>query len=195
MEAGEVGVAVPHKWKTLLHYRFKAAARIIILELSAVVIFISRLVHGRVRAARVVVLVDSALVKGAGSKGRSSSKALNRLLTKVCGVCLRSDLVMELTWEPTWGNPGDVPSRGASLAEWRRKVIPLWSALVLAMRGRPLDADAVNSEVVCAALACPPPGLEDITVGNCILVCDASSVQKEAAMEPIVEEEKSTAGR
>ena len=36
--------------------------------------------------------------------------------------CLSASLSIELLWVPSWGNPADAPSRGTSLACWKRSL-------------------------------------------------------------------------
>jgi hypothetical protein len=61
---------------------------------------------------RLVVLVDSKVVVGAATKGRSASYPLNRLLRRLAALCLFGDLLLHLVFIPTEHNPADAPSRG-----------------------------------------------------------------------------------
>ena len=73
---------------------------------------------------RLMVLVDSRVVLGAVSKGRSSSRKSNFTLRKLVFLCLACDIALELVWVPTWANPADAPSRknrlGARMPHCRR---------------------------------------------------------------------------
>jgi hypothetical protein len=88
-----------------------------VLEGEALVILIRWILRSRARhATRVVVIVDSKVLAGAASKGRSSSR-LNRVLRRLAALELAGDLMLMLVVAPSSENPSDVPSRG----EWRKK--------------------------------------------------------------------------
>jgi hypothetical protein len=74
---------------------------------------------------RLVIVVDSGVVKSAIRKFRSSSRVLNHVLRRIASLCLCYDIYVEVLWVPTWANPGDAPSRGASIDDWQRKALPL----------------------------------------------------------------------
>jgi len=61
---------------------------------------------------RVVVLVDSRVVVGACTKGRSSSVPLNRLVQRLAALCFAGGLSLYLVYIPSAHNPSDPPSRG-----------------------------------------------------------------------------------
>ena len=61
---------------------------------------------------RVVLLVDSKVVLGAVSKGRSSSKALNTIIRRAAALCFAGGLVLHCVFISTKHNPADWPSRG-----------------------------------------------------------------------------------
>ncbi|OLQ01807.1 hypothetical protein AK812_SmicGene15416 [Symbiodinium microadriaticum] len=63
---------------------------------------------------RPVVLVDAKAAIGSISKGRSSARALRRVLRSTAAVCLASDLLPRLVYIPSESNPADAPSRGKS---------------------------------------------------------------------------------
>ena len=67
---------------------------------------------------RLMVPVDSRVVLGAVSKGRSSSRKMNFLLRKLGFWCLAYDIALERVWVPTWANPPDAPSRNRPLESW-----------------------------------------------------------------------------
>ena len=73
-----------------------------------------------VRRQRILCCVDSRVVLGAVTKGRSSSRKLNHVLRKLAYECLASSLTVDLLWVPSWANPADAPSRHFSLERWRR---------------------------------------------------------------------------
>jgi len=70
---------------------------------------------------RVVCFVDSRVVCGAWSKGRSSSRMLNRRIRQALGYELLGRIQVVLIWIGTHHNPSDDPSRHAAL----RAPIPL----------------------------------------------------------------------
>eukprot|EP00435_Cladocopium_sp_Y103_P050885 s1879_g15.t1 len=122
-------------------------------------------VHGRLvtalskerRPLRVVNLVDSYVVRGATSKGRSSSRGLSSILRRVCATCIASALYMTIPFVPTRWNPSDDPTRdvplrasctGLNLETWTeaelyglselpktKKWASLWMRMVLRMLG------------------------------------------------------------
>jgi hypothetical protein len=61
---------------------------------------------------RLVVLVDSNVVVGAVTKGRSASYPLNLLLRRLAALCLFGDLLLHVVFIATEHNPADAPSRG-----------------------------------------------------------------------------------
>ena len=66
---------------------------------------------------RLVVLLDSKVVIGAVTKGRSSSRPLNALLRQLAALCFAGGLVLHCVFIPTSHNPSDWPSRGGP-ATW-----------------------------------------------------------------------------
>ena len=61
---------------------------------------------------RAVVLVDSRVVVGACTKGRSGSVPLNRLIQRLAALCFAGGLDQLLVYIPSAHNPSDPPSRG-----------------------------------------------------------------------------------
>ena len=57
------------------------------------------------------VFVDSLVVEGAVSKGRSSAFPLLKILRRITATLFTSDLRLELDWVSTHENPADKPSR------------------------------------------------------------------------------------
>ena len=119
-----------------------------------------RLVNNLVRKGkplRVVILVDSNVVRCACSKGRSSSKALTKLLVRLAALSLVGGLYLVFGFVPTRHNVADDPTRdtdvrepipGMDLAAWDRldlyKLASLpklrrwssnWSRLVIRLLG------------------------------------------------------------
>ena len=77
------------------------------------------------RKHRILCCVDSRVVLGVVSKGRTSQRRLNFGLRRLAFECLSATLSIDSLWVPSWSNPADAPSRGASLARWRRS-LPAW---------------------------------------------------------------------
>ena len=115
----------PAAWTELFAYRFRTNDHINVLELVAWVSLLRRLSQQGVRRQRILCCVDSRVVLGAVTKGRSSSRKLNHVLRKLAYECLASSLTVDLLWVPSWANPADAPSRHVSLDRWRRH-LPLW---------------------------------------------------------------------
>ena len=124
-------ILISSKWELEDCWAFKAPHHINILELSAVVRLISRLVKERV-SGRVIVFVDSNVVRCAGNKGRSSSKALLVLLKKLGALAVSGGLYVTLVYSPTRLNPADDPTRqrpirsplaGLCLENWEKDFI------------------------------------------------------------------------
>lgn len=107
-------LAISMPWSLVAVWTFGRPAHINILELSCVLRLATRLAKSG-KPLRVVVLVDSNVVKCAASKGRSSSKALSRLLSKLAAVCVVSGLYLSFAFVPTRLNPSDDPTRDAVL--------------------------------------------------------------------------------
>ena len=61
---------------------------------------------------RVVLLIDSKVVLGAITRGRSSSRPLNALIRKAAALCFAGGLVLHCVFISTKHNPADWPSRG-----------------------------------------------------------------------------------
>ena len=61
---------------------------------------------------RVVLFIDSKVVLGAISKGRSSSKLLNAIVRRAAALCFAGGLVLHCVFISTKHNPADWPSRG-----------------------------------------------------------------------------------
>ena len=117
----------PAAWTKLFASRFRKNDHINVLELIALVSLLRRLSNQGVRRQRILCCVDSRVVLGAVTKGRSSSRKLNHVLRKLAYECLASSLTVDLLWVPSWANPADAPSRHQSLDYWRRH-LPVWPA-------------------------------------------------------------------
>ena len=67
------------------------------------------------RAKRLVILVDSNVVRCAASKGRPSSKALSKLLAGLAALSVAGGLYLVWGFCPTRHNPADDPTRDVAL--------------------------------------------------------------------------------
>ena len=74
---------------------------------------------------RQMFLVDSRVVLGAAAKGRSASRALNSILSRLIPVLLGSDFYPGFDFVPTRLNPSDAPSRRVPLRS-PRAFPPSW---------------------------------------------------------------------
>ena len=121
-------LALSQSWTCEAVWTFKIVSHINLLELSAVVHLIGRLVKRGI-SKRIVVLVDSNVVRCAASKGRSSSRALSKALSKLATLSVVGGLYVVFGFCPTRLNPADDPTRdvelrgsipGLNLAAWDR---------------------------------------------------------------------------
>ena len=109
-----------HVWNTTGRCKFGHKQHINLLEMKMLKAELVDLVQTSVEPSRVVVLVDSRVVAGAYSKGRSSSKQLNRILRSMLGWSLVGRKSLHLLWVQSSKNPSDHPSRGARIPEPKR---------------------------------------------------------------------------
>ena len=103
-------------WTLDLVWTFRISAHINILELSSVMKLVSRLVKEG-RALRVVILVDSNVIKCPASKGRSSSRALSRFLVRLAAMSVVGGLYLVFGFVPTRLNIADDPTRDVALRD------------------------------------------------------------------------------
>ena len=122
-------LTIPLKWQTMLSFDFKFADHINLLEALALVTLFQRLKRTQLMHRRVIVLIDSGVVKGAATKGRSSSRRLNAHLRRLSALLLSRDLYVELLWIPSAANSSDAPSRHYPVWKWRLEALELWSNL------------------------------------------------------------------
>lgn len=149
-------VAVSSSWEEMSSWTFKKQSHINILEESSVLRLVNLLAREK-RSLRVVNLVDSYVVRGATSKGRTSSRGLSPILRRVNAMLVASFIFMTLPYVPTRWNASDDPTRGVavrsvygslSLEDWAeedlyllsnlpplRKWASLWVRLVLRLVG------------------------------------------------------------
>ena len=92
-------------------------------EARALVLYVKWVLRRKERFChRVVVLVDSKVVIGAATKGRSSSQPLNAILRRLAALCFAGGLVLHCVFISTSHNPGDWPSRGGPELRRRRRL-------------------------------------------------------------------------
>jgi hypothetical protein len=104
-----------HCWSTTHACKFSHRQHINILEMKMVKAELKDLTKNVSDPHRAVLLVDSRVVVGAFSKGRSSSRQLNRLLRSMLGWTIAGRVSLHLVWVGTKSNPADHPSRDAAI--------------------------------------------------------------------------------
>jgi hypothetical protein len=132
---------IPLKWRIVNGYDFKHDAHINILEAQALFSYVVHRIRGGLRSSRLVVVIDSSVLKGSVRKGRSSSRALNFFLRRIAGWSLSAGVTVDVLWVPTWANPSDAPTRRYSIQEWVGKA---GHAEACNRRGLADDADAIR---------------------------------------------------
>ena len=101
-------------FSTVLSVRAKHKAHNNILEAEAFLLWLRWLLRTSSRhGVRAICMVDSKVVLGGVTKGRSTSRSLLRVLRKVAALSLGGDLLLRLLYIPTECNPSDPPSRGS----------------------------------------------------------------------------------
>eukprot|EP00438_Fugacium_kawagutii_P030304 Skav204412 [mRNA] locus=scaffold398:166413:168713:- [translate_table: standard] len=106
-----------HVWNTTHKCSFGHKQHINILEMKMLKAELKDLVHQHAEPHRAVTLVDSRVVCGAFSKGRSSSRQLNRILRSMIGWLIAGQKSLHLVWVQSKANPSDHPSRGKAIPE------------------------------------------------------------------------------
>ena len=107
-------VALGSDWKVMHSWTFKKQSHINILEMSAVLRLANKLAERR-KPLRVVNLVDSFVVRGAASKGRSASLGLTPVIRRLNAVSVAASLFFTLPFVPTRLNVSDDPTRNCQL--------------------------------------------------------------------------------
>ncbi len=105
---------VSSNWHLVDSWPFKAPHHINILEMAAVLKLIKLFVRQRV-SCRVVIFVDSNVIRCSVNKGRSSSHALSSLLKRLGALAVGGGIYPFLVFSPTRLNPADDPTRGKPL--------------------------------------------------------------------------------
>ena len=100
------------EWKSKMTFPFQHSSHINILELLAVVYYIEQTSNSsRNFHTRIIHLLDSQVTCAILSKGRSSSKQLNRILRRLAATLLASDTMLLPLWTSTTWQPADRGSR------------------------------------------------------------------------------------
>ena len=99
-------------WQLVSVWDFPVTLHINLLELSAVVRLVQRLVKRGVPV-RVVILVDSNVIRCAAAKGRSSARALRKALSRLSALCVGGGIYPVYAFCPTRYNVADDPTRDA----------------------------------------------------------------------------------
>jgi hypothetical protein len=105
-------------FQVVLSVRVTNGQHINVEEGHALIRYVKWILRSRHRFGhRVVILIDSKVVIGAVTKGRSSSMALNAVVRRIAALCFAGGLTLHCVFIPTSHNPGDWPSRGGP-ATW-----------------------------------------------------------------------------
>ena len=108
----EAALCLP--WEVMSSWTYRKESHINILE-EAAVLRLVKLVGMRKTPLRIVVLVDSNVVRGATSKGRTSPRALSSILRRVNASMLAFGIYAALPYVPTRWNVADDPTRDEEL--------------------------------------------------------------------------------
>lgn len=107
-------VALSSDWQVETSWTFRGSSHINILEEASLLRLAQRLVKLKYPT-RVVSLVNSNMVGGATSKGRSSSRGLSRVLLKLNATAVAAGLCLRAPFCPTRLNVSDDPTRDVQL--------------------------------------------------------------------------------
>ena len=111
------GIACGSRWSGILKYSFggdETQRHINLQELKADINEVDARARVGCRDVRLLFINDSQVVVGCLAKGRSSSRALNRLMRRCLGLRLCAGLQLDLIWVGTSFNVADYPSRGVA---------------------------------------------------------------------------------
>ena len=109
-------LAVSGDWKVESSWSFRKESHINILEEAALLRLAQRCVGLRYPT-RITAMVDSNVVRGASSKGRSSSIGLSTVLRKLNALCVAGALYINIPFCPTRHNVADDPTRDHELRQ------------------------------------------------------------------------------
>eukprot|EP00435_Cladocopium_sp_Y103_P052367 s993_g16.t1 len=100
-------------WEEKLSHSWHTSEHINYLEIRAFIAMLKRRIRQvHVHATRYLHIVDSSVTREAVAKGRSSSPQVNKLLRKICALCLVSDTYPLVAWTVSRWNFADLASRG-----------------------------------------------------------------------------------
>ena len=141
---GPLGLDLDQAWslifadfKDVMSIRFKHSIHINILESQAFVLWLKWLLRSRRNHSyRAVILIDSAVVVGAASKGQTSS-GLMRSIRCFAALTLARNLQVYIILVPSSHNPSDVASRGIRQA--LRKCRPAAPTVATSLDGASSD--------------------------------------------------------
>ncbi len=105
-----------HKWKATKSYKFSQESHVNLQEMRAFKAELKTRSLENLGGSRCINLVDSRVVLGAWSKGRSSSVSLNPIMRSCLGYVICGQVKMINVWVDTHSNPADEPSRFKPIA-------------------------------------------------------------------------------
>ena len=145
--------ALKLNWTTLFSHQFFVGKHVNLLELESLVSLLRRITREGIRAIRLLVLVDSRVVSGAVSKGRSSSRIIHFLLRKLGFWSLAFVIALVLFGFPP-GRIRRMPPHGAS----RSKVgVPFCQSFLL-HQPQSLHQPTLSPSWICSVSCCPYSG-------------------------------------
>ena len=110
------------EWRAVSHYRWRAPSHINVLEVQALLDYVSwGAASGALRGCRYLHVLDSAVATAVVSKGRSSALALNRPLRRLAAFLLAADIYPFAVWTVSGWNVADRPSRWGRATEHHPK--------------------------------------------------------------------------
>ena len=109
-------LAISCDWSVDAAWNFWKESHINILEESALLRMAQRCAHLRYPT-RITAMVDSNVVRGASSKGRSSSLGLSTVLRRFNAICVAAALYVNIAFVPTRLNVADDPTRDTVLRD------------------------------------------------------------------------------
>ena len=175
-------VMLSSKWEVVRAWFWKRQGHINVLELSSTVSNLVSVSESE-SSVRFCSLVDSAVCKGALSKGRSSARALQPLLKRTCAVCVARDLYPGWIYTPTRLNCADDPTRDQVLRSPLGHALSVFRAPLDVLRALSLFGlrRFASNWVRLVLLVIFPTGCDaslfgeqhQVSVGSCLL-CDRS---------------------
>ena len=167
-------------WTALCSYRFVTSKHINLLELESLISLLRRIRREGIRTRRILVFVDSRVVLGAVSKGRSRSRKVNFIFRKLGFWCLAFVIALELVWVPTWPNPADAPSRSKTIGSWYAaltRLPPLPGATLASTQARS-ELDLLREPVSATVPPARPAFVENVLPQACVSTSSISSAMQ-----------------